>query len=302
MSSAGPSTSARQEPLAFAKMSGAGNDFVVIDNRNGRVTDPADLTRRICARGVSVGADGLILIENTPRATFRMRYYNSDGGLTDFCANGTRCAARFAFVNVIAGRKMTIETDAGIVGAEINEQGLVTISLPSPRNFRPDRPLAIGETTVRGSSILVGVPHYVVFLRGELWSQDIEPLGRAIRNHSELQPEGTNANFVTVQDWHAIEVRTYERGVEAETLACGSGVVASVSTGALFGRLKSPVSVLTRSGITLEVSFDLDGQDLRNVRLKGDARIVYRATLTPETVAGFDPEFVHSPTERAAVP
>lgn len=302
MKPAGQSFTLKQDPLPFAKMAGAGNDFVVIDNRTGRVEDASELTRRICTRRLSVGADGLILIENTARATFRMRYYNADGGLADFCANGTRCAARFAFVNVIAGRKMTIETDAGIVGAEINELGAVTLSLHSPRNFQADRPLVVGGTTVHGSSVLVGVPHYVIFLRGDLWIQDIDPLGRAIRNHRDLQPDGTNVNFVVVRDWHAIEIRTYERGVEAETLACGSGIVASVSTGALFGKLKSPVSVMTRSGITLEVSFDLEQDELRNVRLKGDARVIYRAALTPETLQGFDPEFVRHPTERVEVP
>lgn len=302
MNSFGPAASSKQEPLSFAKMSGAGNDFVVIDNRGGRIADASDLTRRICTRRVSVGADGLILIENTSRATFRMRYYNSDGGLSDFCANGTRCAARFAFINVIAGRKMTIETDAGVVGAEIGDQGLVTLSLPSPRDFIAERPLTIGGTTIHGSSILVGVPHYVVFLKNDLWSQDIEPLGRSIRQHRDLAPAGANANFAVIRNASSIEIRTYERGVEAETLACGSGIVASVSTGALFGRLKSPVAVLTRSGTTLEVAFALDGKDLSNVRLKGDARLVYRATLTPETIEGFDPEFVRHPTERVEVP
>src|SRR5205085_3739542 len=117
------------EPITFSKMSGAGNDFVVIDNRGGRVADPNDLTRRICTRRLSVGADGLILIEASARATFRMKYYNSDGSHGEFCANGTRCAARFAFVNVIAPRRMTIETDAGIVGAEIGDRGEVMLSL-----------------------------------------------------------------------------------------------------------------------------------------------------------------------------
>src|SRR5207237_6865513 len=148
------------EPLAFSKMSGAGNDFVVVDNRAGRVVDPSELTRRICTRRLSVGADGLILIETSARATFRMRYYNSDGGLADFCANGTRCAARFAFVNVIAPKRMTIETDAGVVGAEMGEGGAVTLSLPPPRAFVAERPLRVGERTIRGSSILIGVPHY----------------------------------------------------------------------------------------------------------------------------------------------
>jgi diaminopimelate epimerase len=290
------------EPLAFSKMSGAGNDFVVVDNRAARVADASDLTRRICTRRLSVGADGLILIEASARATFRMRYYNADGGLADFCANGTRCAARFAFMNVIAPRRMTIETDAGVVGAEVGDRGEVTLSLPSPQAFRRERPLEIGGKIIRGSSVMVGVPHYVVFLRDDLWSQDIDPVGSAIRNHRDLQPHGANANFVVVRDWHSIEVRTYERGVEGETLACGSGVVASVTAAALFGRVKSPVSVLTRSGITLEVSFDLAGESIEIVRLKGDARLVYRATLTPETLDGFDPAFVRNPTARVEVP
>jgi diaminopimelate epimerase len=178
----------------------------------------------------------------------------------------------------------------------------VTLSLPSPQAFRRDRPLDLGGKIIRGSSVMVGVPHYVVFLRDELWSQDIDPVGRAIRNHRDLQPHGANANFVVVRDSHAIEVRTFERGVEGETLACGSGVVASVTALALFGRVKSPVSVLTRSGITLEVSFDLAGESVENVRLKGDARLIYRATLTPETLDGFDPEFVRNPTARVEVP
>jgi len=290
------------EPLAFSKMSGAGNDFVVIDNRSLRITDAGDLTRHICTRRLSVGADGLILIETSARATFRMRYYNSDGGLADFCANGTRCAARFAFMNVIAPKRMTIETDAGVVGAEIGERGEVTLSLPAPQSFRRERPLDVGGTVVRGSYVMVGVPHYVVFLRDDLWSQNIENIGRAIRQHRELQPHGANANFVVVRDEHSIEVRTYERGVEAETMACGSGVVASVTAAAMFGRVKSPVSVLTRSGITLEVAFDLAGGELRDVRLKGDARLVFRSTVTPETLEGFDPEWARTPTPPVEVP
>lgn len=281
-------------------MAGGGNDFVVIDNRGGRITDPGELTRRICTRALSVGADGLILIENSARATIRMRYYNADGGLAAFCGNGTRCAARFAFLNVIAGKRMTIETDAGIVAAEIGEGGQVTLTLPPPHAFRAQRPLAVGEKTVHGSSIMVGVPHYVLFLRDELWSHDIAPLGRAIRRHPEL-PDGANVNFVVVRDPHSIEVRTYERGVENETLACGSGVVASAVTSALFGKAKSPVSVLTRSGITLEVSFTLEGGAVDSVQLKGDARHIYRATITPETLEGFDPDFVRDPAARVTV-
>jgi len=276
-------------------MAGGGNDFVVIDNRQGRIQDAGELTRRICTRALSVGADGLILIENTARATFRMRYYNADGSWGAFCGNGTRCAARFAFLNVIAGRHMTIETDAGIMTADIGEGSSVTISMPAPHSFRAQRPLRVGEKTVNGSSIIVGVPHYVLFLRDGLWEQNIVPLGSAIRKHPELQPDGANVNFVVVENEHAIDVRTYERGVENETLACGSGIVASAVTSAMFGKVKPPVQVKTRSGITLEVAFAMRDGHAEDIRLRGDARLIYRTTITPETLEGFDPAFVREP-------
>lgn len=286
--------------ISFSKMAGGGNDFVMIDNRSGRIADAAELTRRICTRRLSVGADGLILIERSDRATFRMIYLNSDGSRADFCANGTRCSARFAFLNAIAPERMTIETDAGIIGAEISGD-VVTLALPSPRAFRPQRPVDVDGKTVRGSSILVGVPHYVIPVTDDLWSLEITPLGRAIRQHRELKPDGgANVNFVRVRGQHEIEVRTYERGVEAETLSCGSGVVASVSVSALFDRVQSPVTVLTRSGIRLEVSFTRDGDELRDLRLKGDARLVYRSTITPDTLEGYDPEFVRDPASAGA--
>jgi len=277
-------------------MAGGGNDFVIIDNRKGTVGDAVELTKRICTAHLSVGADGLILIETSPRADFRMRYFNNDGSGGEFCANGTRCAARFAALNDIALKKMTIDTDAGLVGAEIGEGTSVTLSLPSPHAFRAERPIRLEDRVVRGSSIVMGVPHYVLFESGDLWSQDIVPTGRAIRYHPELKPDGgANVNFVVVRGEHAIEVRTYERGVEAETLSCGSGVVASVATSAFFGKVSSPVSVLTRSGIALQVRFTRDGDALRNVQLTGDARVIYSAQLTPETIEGFDADWARHP-------
>jgi diaminopimelate epimerase len=291
----------KEHPLAFAKMAGGGNDFVMIDHRQAGITNPGELTRRICTRALSVGADGLILVEPSPRASVRIRYYNSDGSLGEFCGNGTRCAARFAYLSELAPRKMTLETDAGIVSAEVLDDERVTISLPPPNSFRADRPLDVEGTTVRGSSIVVGVPHYVVFLRDDLWEQDIRPLGSAIRRHRELQPQGSNVNFVVVRDSGSIEVRTYERGVENETLSCGSGVVASVAVSALFGKVKPPVRVLTRSGITLEVALRVDGGELRDVYLTGDARLIYRGTLSAEALEGFDPDFVRNPTGATVV-
>ena len=277
-------------------MAGGGNDFVIIDNRGGRVHNAIDLTRRICTAHLSVGADGLILIEPSTRADFKMRYFNNDGSGGEFCANGTRCAARYAVLHNIAPKKMTIDTDIGIVGAEVSEGATVTLSLPSPHGLRAERPLRVGDQTIRGSSIVMGVPHYVLFPQTDLWSADIVSLGRSIRFHPELKPDnGANVNFVVVRDEHSIDVRTYERGVEAETLSCGSGVVASVATSASFGKVSSPVSVLTRSGITLQVTFARDGTTFRDVRLTGDARLIYTADLTPETLEGFDPDWVRQP-------
>lgn len=287
--------------VCFSKMSGAGNDFVVIDNRGGAVADPGALARQICTRRASVGADGLILIEESKSATFRMLYFNADGSRADFCANGTRCAARFAFLEELAGSEMTLETDAGPIDAVVRGT-LVTLALPPPRDLVADRPLALGGTVVRGSSIMVGVPHYVLPVTEDLWSCDIASPGVALRNHGDLQPAGANINFIKVRDRHSLEVRTYERGVEGETLSCGSGVVAAVSVSALAGRVESPVRVLTRSGTELEVGFALRDGALVNVTLTGDARVVFRSEMGPETISGFDPAWVRDPTAVRGAP
>lgn len=284
--------------MTFAKMAGGGNDFVVIDNRGGRVSDPEELTRKICTPHLSVGADGLILVEQSERASVKMIYYNADGTRADFCANGTRCAARFALYAGISTHRMTIETDNGVMAADIDERGLVTLSVPPPTSIQLDRPLLVGDKMIQGTAMMVGVPHYVIFLNDNLWSHDITPLGRAIRNHPEM-PHGANVNFVVIRDPNSIEVRTYERGVEAETLSCGSGVVASVTASAMFDKVMSPVKVLTRSGIVFNVSFARQGNTIRDIRLKGDARVVFRGSMTAETIEGFDPEFLRNPTEPA---
>ena len=288
-----------QDSLTFAKMAGGGNDFVVIDHRERRLDDVAEFTRRVCTPHLSVGADGLILIESSERAGVRMVYYNADGTRADFCANGTRCAARFALLAGITSHRMTVETDAGILKAEVDAAGMVTLMLPPPAAPPLERALRVGDRTIQGTFLTLGVPRYVIFLRDELWSSDIVPVGRAIRHHPDLQPQGANVDFVVIRDPSAIDVRTYERGVEAETLSCGSGVVASVTAAALFDKVASPVKVLTRSGITFEVSFLGAGGEVRELRLKGDARVVFRGSMTAETLSGFDPAFFRNPTEPA---
>ena len=281
----------------FAKMAGGGNDFVIIDNREARIVNVEEFTRRICTPHLSVGADGLILIEASQRATVKMIYYNADGSRAQFCANGTRCAARFALLAGIATHKLTIETDSGILRVEIDDKGLVTLALPPPSNVQLEKVLKVGDHNIQGTYLWMGVPHYVIFMRDDLWSSDIVPIGRAIRYHADLQPDGANVNFVVIRDPKSIEVRTYERGVEAETLSCGSGVISSVTASALYDKVVSPVKVLTRSGITFEVTFTRVGNEVRDLKLKGDARVVFRGTMTSETIAGFDPAFFRNPSE-----
>lgn len=279
----------------FAKISGAGNDFVVIDHRADWIADPAALARTVCTRRLSVGADGLILLEDSETETFRMRYFNADGSQADFCANGTRCIARYAYHLGIADAEMTIETGAGkieasVIGAEVE------LSLSPPKDWRPERDLDTDAAgPVKGSFLIVGVPHYVLWSDSEtFWTQPIDAIGSEIRRHPELGSEGANVNFVRIDRGDAISVRTWERGVEGETMACGSGVTASVAAAALNGKVRSPVEVTTRSGIVLTVSFEVEGERIGAMKLRGDARIVFESAFSPETLTGFDPDWVKS--------
>lgn len=281
--------------IPFAKMAGGGNDFVMVDNRHGAVTDPSSLAKAVCTRRLSVGADGLILIEPSAVADVRMVYFNADGSHADFCANGTRCTARFAVLGGMAGADLTLETGAGIIPARVGESR-VTLTLGAPKEYAPDFPLPLRREVLDGSRILVGVPHWVTFVENNLWTMDVLTPGRESRSHQKLRPEGANINFVTVRSPGRIEVRTYERGVEDETLSCGSGVIASVCVAALKGRVVSPVSVLTRSGIEYEVLFEMQDGLPHALRLTGDARLIYRGTVEEESITGFDPQWVRNPT------
>lgn len=293
----------RAPSVEFAKMAGGGNDFIVIDNRDEGIADGSMLALTLCTRRLSVGGDGLILVESSPAADVRMIYFNADGSRGEFCGNGTRCVARFALLNGMAGPAMTIETDSGIVPAAVADDGIVTIAVMSPSGIALDRPLEVANQIVRGSSLRVGVPHYVIIEdRDDFWSREIRETGRAVRQHPDLRPDGANVNFVRVRSRGSIEVRTYERGVEDETLACGSGVVASVSISALKGLVDSPVRVRTRSGIHFSVSFSRDPDGLSGMKLSGDARVVYRSRLSEESWSGFDPAWVRNPTSEPAAP
>ena len=264
--------------LKFTKMSGAGNDFVVFDNRDGGIPEErAELVRRVCARRLGVGADGALFIELSEPADFRMRYYNADGGEAEMCGNGGRCISRYAYLNGIAGEKMAFETIAGRYRAEIMGEHVRLEMVPS-RDIRLQFEIGMDGNELTVNFVHTGVPHVVVFA-DRIDGIDVPELGRKIREHEKFAPAGSNANFVQVVDPGRIQIRTYERGVEDETLACGTGTVAAALVGALLNRLRSPVEAITRSGLILTVHFDLKGKKFTNVFLEGNAEVTFEGTL-----------------------
>ena len=269
-------------PIPFYKMSGAGNDFIIIDNRDRKVNED-DLTgfvTGVCRRKMSAGADGLILIETSETQDFRWRFFNSDGSRAEMCGNGARCAARFAHITGIAGSTLTFETDAGLVRAQVDKER-VKVQMPEPSDLKLAYALEVPDRSLEISSINTGVPHVVVFV-DQVDDVDVVTLGRDIRFHQSFAPAGTNANFVERSQGNAIKLRTYERGVEDETLACGTGAIASAIISAQRFKIQSPVTVETRSGVQLTIYFDVTDGHYHGVYMEGDARIIYTGELRPD--------------------
>ncbi len=266
--------------LEFSKMSASGNDFVMIDNRDGRVYDRfpdlPDFVSKICRFHHSVGADGVILIENSPQHDFRWRFFNADGSEAEMCGNGGRCAARFASMNGIAGEKMSFETIAGIIKAEVYGQK-VKLQLTRPRDMKLDYPLGLDDKEFFASSVNTGVPH-VVLLVVDVDRVAVEQLGRMIRYHSAFGDKGTNVNFVQVLDKNNVKIRTYERGVEGETYACGTGAVASGVILTEKSLVTSPVNIHTKGGEVLKIYINDE------VYLEGDAKFIYKGQLHEEAL------------------
>jgi len=265
--------------IEFYKTSGSGNDFIIIDNRN-RVVDEKNLTtfiEKICRRKMSVGADGFILIEESDSVDFRWRFFNADGNQAEMCGNGARCAARFAYLNRIAGSNMSFETEAGIVSAKVSKD-LVKINIPEPVELKTDYLLDLENGALKISSINTGVPHVVIAM-DSIDSVDVVKLGREIRFHDTFAPAGTNVNFICQNKDNTISIRTYERGVEDETLACGTGAVAASIVMAFKFGAKSPVKVITKSGESLSVYYKEINGKYSDIYLEGDARIIYKGEL-----------------------
>lgn len=268
--------------IEFYKLSGSGNDFIFIDNMDGalQVGDLASFAKTLCERKVSVGADGLIVLEPSATVDFRWRFFNADGSEAEMCGNGGRCAARFAFFKGIAGERMSFETIAGIIDAEVNGD-VAKIHLTSPHSLVTDDQIKAGGSNIAVHSINTGVPHVVHFIEN-IEQFDVFNIGREIRRHEHYFPAGANANFVFVVDDHTLRVRTYERGVEDETLACGTGCVASALIAARKGFVQSPVDVHVKSGEILKIYFKQTSNGFTDVYLEGKATVVYQGNLWDE--------------------
>lgn len=268
--------------VAFVKMSGSGNDFILIDHRCGGLDEAAlkGFVAGICRRGLSVGADGVILIETSPTADFRWRFFNADGSPAEMCGNGARCAARFAYHQGICGSDLHFETGAGRVSAQVSGTR-VKIRLTDPHSLVLEVPIMVGGASLTVSRINTGVPHAVLSVP-EVDGVDVSALGREIRFHPQFAPEGVNANFICREPSGGIAIRTYERGVEGETLACGTGAVAGALVAACRFGLTSPVRVRPRSGETLTVFFRQSADGFHDIDQEGEARFIYSGDLSPE--------------------
>jgi diaminopimelate epimerase len=278
--------------LEFTKMSGTGNDFILVDNRRAEVParDMSLLARAVCRRQLSAGADGLIILSPSARVDpklgkvhFRWDFFNADGSSAEMCGNGGRCAARFARDMGLAGAEMVFDTLAGPIRAWVGEAGRVKLEMTRPFGWYQDLDLEAAGRTLRLDGVNTGVPHAVVAVE-EAGSAPVVELGRPLRWHRHFAPAGTNVNFAAVAGGELV-VRTYERGVEDETLACGTGAVAAALVAGRRGLLQPPVSVVVASGERLAVHFDPATEGFGEVFLEGPAAYVYRGALHAEAFA-----------------
>ena len=265
--------------VRFTKMNGAGNDFVLIDNRSKAL----ELSRRqiaiLCDRHRGVGADGVLLVEPAEDGgDFRMRYYNSDGGEAEMCGNGARCFSRY--VSKIAGpfSEVRFETQAGMIQADIDGD-LVKLEMSKPHGLVLNRSLDVGGVKLSTHFVNTGVPHVVTFV-DDIESVPVQKWGPEIRHHPAFRPSGTNANFVKEIEPGKLIIRTYERGVEAETLACGTGVTAGGLSYAALSGATSPVRLQVRGGDWLEVGFRASANEFEDVTLKGPADFAFEGSIT----------------------
>lgn len=270
--------------IPFSKMVASGNDFVVVDNRKGVIRNALKFAQSVCAWHTGVGADGVLLLENSRRGDFKMRIVNSDGSEAEACGNGFRCIAKYAKEKLQYPSQFRFESLSGLVQAHVNGKN-VRVQLPDPKELSLRAAIEVGGNRLQYSFLNTGVPHVVIFVQG-LASVDVNHLGRLIREHEAFRPRGTNVNFVEIKNKQEIQVRTYERGVERETMACGTGSTASAILSVLMGFVRAPVRVKTRGGEVLTIDFKKKGNKIQQVMLSGAASFVYEGTLLDPAPSG----------------
>jgi len=261
--------------IPFYKMVASGNDFVVVDNRRKAVRNVSAFTREICALHQGAGADGVLLFEGSSRADFKMRIINSDGSEAAACGNGFRCIALYAREIMKRPPAMKFESGSGLIEANVRTGGVVRVQLVKPKIFEMNGTVEVLGRQIHYSFLDTGVPHAVVFVEG-ISKLDVVGIGRAMRYHKRFKPAGTNVNFVEIKNAKEIMVRTYERGVENETLACGTGSTASAVISVLKGYVKAPVTARTRGGELLTIDMELKNGEIQKTFLQGKARFVYK--------------------------
>jgi diaminopimelate epimerase len=259
--------------ISFFKLSGSGNDFIALAEPS--ATPSAEQIRAWCRRGLSVGADGLFVLRRAEAGDGRllMDYWNADGKPADLCLNGTRCAAQLGFHLGWAERQVVLETGSGSVEARQLDDRQIALELPPPPTPTAVSVELSGEIW-HGWRCPVGVPHFVLSWPTELENAPVVELGRGLRHHPDFGAAGTNVNFARFVDHERIAMRTYERGVEDETLACGSGAIACAAVGVATGATVLPVRIATRGGCTLTVA-SASGR----WTLAGDARLIARGEI-----------------------
>jgi len=263
--------------IKFTKAVATGNDFVIVDNRSGLVKGLPGLAKEVCDRKRGIGGDGLLVVEKSKKADFTMRIFNPDGSEAEMCGNGSRCIALYAATEKIAASEMTIDTLAGVLKASVKKD-IVRVRLTEPKDIKWNLCLMIDKCPYKLNFVNTGVPHVVHFVP-DIEKVDVKNLGAHIRHHGEFSPEGTNADFVEVAGKDTIKIRTYERGVEDETLACGTGAVASAVISAEVEKMSSPITVSTRSGEKLKVYFKITSGNFKEVYLEGKAKLVYEGAI-----------------------
>jgi diaminopimelate epimerase len=266
----------------FIKMSGCGNDFIALVEPASAPAEGA--IRAWCRRGISLGADGVFTLRRLRPQVVEMRYWNADGGVAALCLNGTRCAAQLAFHLGWSSDRVTVRTGAGELAARRLDSGAVAVEAPLPEP-PTETMLTTADGAFTGWLARVGVPHFVCFRDQRVESVPLDHWSPPLRHHRDLGAEGANVDFAELRGRHDFTIRSFERGIEGETLACGTGVLATAAAALAAGLAELPIRALTRGGFTLEVLGEAEGARVKRWELAGDARVVAEGTLLPEAVA-----------------